>query len=138
MRISPKMLPMKRLYRWLAAASAALALSGCAVDPDAARAACMKKSGMKCSKAQCDAAGGTMRYLSDFAGKKHHHCAIPTHDAGKACHDSSECENECLARSGETRQRGTGMCGEDANADYKCSTTVRNGAISLGKPCIVD
>ena len=117
------------LNAWLATLFAASSLAACAVDPIAARTYCFEE-GSRCSKAQCAAAGGTMQYSTNFIGDVHYHfCTLPARDAGKACHDSSECENTCLAVPGKAGQPATGRCGEHSNVKYRCSEVVRNGIV---------
>ena len=55
-------------------------------------------------------------------------CHVPTKDAGKPCHDSSECESTCLAAEGvEYHQRTTGRCHNTYVTIGMCAARVHNG-----------
>ncbi len=56
-------------------------------------------------------------------------CVVPTSDAGKSCHDESECESGCIAPEGaKIGDRATGTCYELSLA-FGCRNHVRKGVV---------
>jgi hypothetical protein len=59
-------------------------------------------------------------------------CEVPTHDGGKSCKDSSDCESYCVApRGSETGERTNGECAGSFRSLGFCRAMVCNGRAAV-------
>jgi hypothetical protein len=75
----------------------------------------------------CAAAGGTWRAVGMLRQEL---CDLPTHDAGKPCTGSSECESVCVAPAGaDLTKPVTGACYRSFVLVGTCLARVENGRV---------
>lgn len=75
--------------------------------------------------AACAARGGTIRPLGGRLQKLA--CVVPYADAGKVCHDRSDCQGRCLATGTDATGAATGICQRDATSSFGCHGWIENG-----------
>jgi hypothetical protein len=75
--------------------------------------------------AACAARGGTIRPLGGRLQKLA--CVVPYTDAGKVCHDRSDCEGRCQATGTDATGAATGICQRDATTSFGCHGWIENG-----------
>ena len=75
----------------------------------------------------CAAAGGTWRKVGMLRQEL---CDMPTHDAGKSCSSSSECESICVApKDADLTKPVTGSCYRSFMLLGTCLARVENGKV---------
>ena len=79
----------------------------------------------------CAAAGGTWRKVGMLRQEL---CDMPTHDAGKSCKSSSECESVCVAPDGaDLTKPVTGTCFRSLVLVGTCLARVENGRVATAQ-----